>query len=187
MIRGSLVSLVVLAGAAAGCADTGVVLSPTSFYGAYTPTVLNYSATSGGMLVEVVGNPFDVPKSDLERSITGSMSGYQYGPHVNFITTPGEGFRSPYRIVLVFDPTRGYTESKLCRDSGTIQPGTGDVVKVHAALCAGDQPLTGVSGQVAKVTGPDDPRFRRLISQIAMNLLPPTNPDHRNNDNGIFL
>ena len=58
--RKSVLAMVVLSGAAvAACASTDVVVSPTNFYGAYTPTVLNYSATSGGMLVEVVGNPFD--------------------------------------------------------------------------------------------------------------------------------
>ncbi len=45
----SLLSLVVLAGAASACTSTDVVLSPTSYYGAYTPTVLSYSATSGGI------------------------------------------------------------------------------------------------------------------------------------------
>ena len=54
----------------------GVVLTPTSFYSTYTPTVLNYAASHGGMLTQVVGNPFDVPKAELESSITALAAGY---------------------------------------------------------------------------------------------------------------
>ena len=187
MIRKSLLSLVVLAGAASACTSTDVVLSPTSYYGAYTPSVLNYSATSGGILVEVVGNPFDAPKADLERSITGAMAGSHFGPQVDFVTTPPEDFRSPYRIVMVFDSTQGYTQAKLCAQTETIQPEAGETVRAHAALCAAEQPLTGVNGRVSDVTGPDDPKFGRFIAQMTTNLLPPSNPDRRNGDNGIFL
>ncbi len=186
MSRISLLSLVILAGAGSACLSTDVVLSPTSFDGAYTPTVLNYSATSGGMLVEVIGNPFDAPKADLERSITGAMTDSHFGPHVDFVTTPPEGFRSPYRIVMVFDSNQGYTQIKLCGQTGSISPEPGESVRVHTALCAAEKPLTGVSGRVGEVTGPDDPKFRRLISQITTNLLPPNNPD-RQPDNGFFL
>ena len=187
MIRKSLLSLVVLAGAASACTSTDVVLSPTSYYGAYTPSVLSYSATSGGILVEVVGNPFDAPKADLERSITGAMAGSHFGPRVDFVTTPPEDFRSPYRIVMVFDSTQGYTQAKLCAQTETIQPEAGETVRAHAALCAAEQPLTGVNGRVSDVTGPDDPKFGRFIAQMTTNLLPPTNPDRRSGDHGIFF
>ena len=187
MIRKSLLTLVVLGGAVTACTSTDVVLSPTNFYGAYTPTVLNYSAARGGMLVEVVGNPFDAPKGDLEQAITSAMSGSHFGPHVDFMTTTPEDFRSPYRVVLVFDSARGYTESKLCRESRSIQPEAGETVRVHAALCAAESPLTGVSGRVSDVSAPDDPKFARLMAQITTNLLPPRNPDRRDGDNGEFF
>ena len=61
-----------------------VVVSPTSFYPAYTPTVLNYAATHGGMLTQVVGNPFDVSKEELERRITQVMARSHFGPDVRF-------------------------------------------------------------------------------------------------------
>ena len=187
MIRRSLLSLVILAGATAACTSTDVVLSPTSYYGAYTPSVLNYSATSGGMLVEVLGNPFDAPKGELESSITGAMTGSHFGPQVDFVTTPGDGFRSPYRVVMVFDSTQGYSQYNLCARTASIQPVPGETVKAHVALCAADKPLTGVSGSVGEVTGPNDPKFGQLIAQLTTNLLPPSNPDRRSGDRGIFL
>ena len=187
MIRRSLLVLLILAGAGSACSSSGVVLSPTSYYGAYTPKVLNYSATSGGILVEVVGNPFDAPKADLERSITSAMTGSHFGPHVDFVTTPPEGFRSPYRVVIVFDSTQNYTPYKLCSQTESIQPAASDTVRAQAALCADRKPLTGVSGRVADVTGPDDPKFGRMISQLTTNLLPPNNPDRRGDGPGVFF
>lgn len=189
VIRRSLSILAILAAAGTACSTGGVVLSPTSFYITYTPSVVNSAAASGGMLVEVVGNPFDAPKADLERAITSAMTGSHFGPRVQFVTAKPEGFTSPYRIVLLFDNARNYTEAKLCREGTTIEPegGGGDFVKVHAALCAGTQPLTGVNGRAGEVTSPDDPKFRRLMSQITTNLLPPVNPDRRDGDRGMFL
>lgn len=188
MIRRSLLLLLILAGAGSACSTSGVVLSPTNYYITYTPSVLNSAAASGGMLVEVVGNPFDAPSAELDSAITSAMTGSHFGPPVDFVTTPPEGFTSPYRIVLVFDDTRGYTEAKLCNEGTSIEPGTGgEFVKVNAALCAGTQPLTGVNGRVGEVTSPTDPKFHRLMSQITTNLLPPFNPDRRDDNSGMFL
>lgn len=177
---------------AAACSANTVVLSPTSFYGAYTPTVLNYASTRGGILTEITGNPFDVPQEDLEQAITQSMRGSHFGPTVAFITTPPEEFTSPYRVVMVFDAAQHHTESKLCRFNHGIEPQTGDRVRVHAALCANESPLTAVSGSVAEAGGPDDPSFQHLIRQITTNLFPPYNPDRRDSDRrdsrgGTFL
>lgn len=187
MFRHTLLSLAILAGAGTACTSTDVVLSPTNYYGAYTPTVLNNAATTGGMLVEVLGNPFDAPMDDLEREITGAMDGSHFGPHVDFVTTPPEDFRSPYRIVMVFDSERGYTLQKLCGQTKSITPAATDSVRVHTALCAAEKPLTGLTGWVAEAQSPEDPKFRRLIAQITTNLLPPFNPDRRDGDSGMFF
>ncbi len=170
---------------ATACSTNTVVLSPTSFYAAYTPTVLNYAATHGGILTEVTGNPFDAPQEDLEQAVTQSMTGSHFGPRVAFVTTPPEEFSSPYRAVLVFDAAQHHPELKLCRFDHGINPQTGDKVRVHAALCANESPLTAVSGEVGEASDPGDPRFRQLIRQITVNLFPPFNPD-RGSDRGFI-
>ena len=76
---------------------------------------------------------------------------------------------------------------KLCGQTKSITPAATESVRVHTALCAAEKPLTGLSGRVAEATGPEDPKFRRLISQITVNLLPPFNPDRRDGDSGFFL
>ena len=190
MLRKSILGFALLS--ATACSSDPTVLSPTNFYAAYTPTVLNYASTRGGMLTEITGNPFDVPQEDLDRAITQAMRGAHFGPTVDFITTPPEDYTVPYRVVMVFDAAQGHTEAKLCRSEPGIKPQTGDRVRVHAALCAKESPLTGVSGSIVEADGPDDPRFRRLIRQITTNLFPPDNPDRRDSDRrgvrgGFFL
>ncbi len=175
MVRKLLLALVLLSPTA--CSTNTVVLSPTSFYAAYTPTVLNYAATHGGILTEVTGNPFDAPQEDLEQAVTQSMTGSHFGPRVAFVTTPPEEFSSPYRVVLVFDAAQNHTNLKLCRFDHGIDPQTGEKVRVHAALCANESPLTAVSGEVGEASDPGDPRFHQLIRQITVNLFPPFNPD----------
>ena len=184
MIRKLLLALVLLP--ATACSTNTVVLSPTSLYGAYTPTVLNYASTRGGILVDVTGNPFDAPQEDLEQAITQSMTGAHFGQTIAFVTTPPEDFAVPYRVVLVFDAAQHHTELKLCRFDHGIAPQTGDKVRVHAALCANESPLTAVSGEVGEASDPGDPRFRQLIRQITVNLLPPFNPD-RSSGRGTFV
>ena len=184
MVRKLLLVFALLS--ATACSTNNVVVSPTSFYGAYSPTVLNYAATHGGILTEVTGNPFDAPQEDLEKAITQSMTGSHFGPRVAFVTTPPEDFASPYRVVMVFDAAQNHTNLKLCRFDHGIDPQTGEKVRVHAALCANESPLTAVSGEIAGASGPGNLRFRQLISQITMNLLPPFNPD-RDPERGRFM
>lgn len=186
-MRKSLFYIGILAGALTACTSTDVIVSPTNYYPAYTPRTISYPAASGGILVEVFGNPFDAPQEELKQAITSAMTGSHFGPHVDFVTTVPEDFRSPYRIVMVFDSTQGYTELKLCSHTRSIQPETGMTVRVHAAFCAADGPLTGLTGRVADVSGPNDPKFRQFIAQMTTNLLPPTNPERRGDGDSVFM
>ena len=151
-------------------------------------TVLNYAATHGGILVEVVGNPFDAPSDDLEHAITGAMRGSHFGQSVAFVTEAPEDFVSPYRVVLLFDAGAGPGDIRLCRsDPDSFETRPGEVVQVHAALCAKQKPLTSLSGRVSAPDGPEDPRFVRLMRQLTLNLFPPANPDRRSSDHEFFV
>lgn len=168
------------AGATSACATGAVVVSPLDYYPGYTPTVLNYAATQGGMLTEVVGNPFEQDSQEqLERTITRTMATSHFGPRLPFITTPPEDFASPYRVVVVFDPAQNVNEYKVCRyeSEPAAAARKNGIVRVHAVLCANEKPLTAVSGQVGGVESPGDPRFRRLISQMSLVLFPPYDPN----------
>ncbi len=177
------------AGATLACATGTVVVSPLEYYPGYTPTVLNYAATQGGMLTEVVGNPFEQDSQEqLERTITRAMATSHFGPELPFITTPPEDFASPYRVVVVFDPAQNISEYKVCRyESEPAAARKNGIVRVHAVLCANEKPLTAISGRVGGIESPGDPRFRRLISQMSLLLFPPYDPNGRDGGDVEFI
>ncbi len=80
-----LVLVVLVASGAASCAGDGTTVLPV-YVGSYDPGMLNYAASKGGMLTEIVGNPFDVPKEEVGRAITNNMTGSHFGPKVVFTT-----------------------------------------------------------------------------------------------------
>ena len=127
-----------------------------------------------------MGNPFDVPKENLERAIARVLAVSHSGPHVPFVITRPEGFDSPYRVILLFDNKRGYTTIKLCgQDPGAFEPAWNGKLRIYATLCANEKPLTSVFGQIDGLDGPNDPRFRKLIGHITHGLFPPYDPDRR--------
>ena len=159
---------------APACAMSDVVIAPTSYYPGYTPTVLNYAATKGGMLTQVRGNPFEqTTEGQLESDIARVMAASHFGPRLPFITTAPDDFASPYRVVVVFDPAQTVSSYKVCdgrQDSAADRPE--GMVRVHAVLCANEKPLTAVSGQARNVETPRDANFTQLIGQMSILLFP---------------
>ena len=173
---------------APACAMSDVVIAPTFYYPGYTPTVLSYAATKGGMLTEVRGNPFEqATQEQLESEIARVMASSHFGPILPFITTAPDDFASPYRVVVVFDPAQTVSSYKVCdgrQDSAADRPE--GVVRVHAVLCANEKPLTAVSGQARNVETPGDAKFRQLIGQMSILLFPPKSDRGDRQDRGIF-
>jgi len=165
-----------------------VVITPTSYYPGYTPTVLNYAATNGGMLIQVRGNPFEqATEGQLESEIARVMASSHFGPRLPFITTVPDDSASPYRVVVVFDPAQTVSSYKVCdgrQDSAAERPE--GMVRVHAVLCANDKPLTAVSGQARNVETPGDAKFRQLIGQMSILLFPPKTDRGDQNDRDAF-
>lgn len=155
----------------AGCADGGsVVLSPRRM-AAYDVGSLSYVADRG-LLAEIVGNPFKTDKQGLDAVVSEVLSSHHFGPVFPVVTEPSPDFRSPYRVVMVFNPAPAAGRATLCeRVPESLPPG--DVVRVAAAFCASDKLLTSLKGSISGASGPDDPRFRRLIGLVSLELFPP--------------
>ena len=142
---------------------------------------LGYAAAQGAMLTEIRGNPFTTPKAELDKTVTETMYGAHFGPLVRFVTQSEapQGLKSPYRVVMLFNPEETTNSKELC--AGDPQPGAGTPgeVKIAAAVCAQDLMETSIWGKVAEVSGPDDAGFKALIRQMTMQLFPHQNPDDR--------
>lgn len=177
---GGLVCLVGLAGC---IGSPGVWVSPR-YMSSYTTDDVRYAAKEG-VRAQIVGNPFAAEAQDqLEAVITESIANDHFGPTLPVYTEPPEDFISPYRVVMVFNPTTG--SYPLCENTPEAGPNDG-TVRVAAAFCASDRSLTEVKGSASDVRGPDDPRFRELISTMTLELLPPFDErDQDDNDPGDF-
>lgn len=139
----------------------------------YDPSMLSYAAGNGGMHVEIYGNPFGGEQAAFEEKVANALTKAHRGP--DFPVTPEKAAnqQTVYRLVMAFNtPHPGY---RICRTPGG-EAAAGSPVTVYAALCQGGRSVTSLSGQIA-VSGPDDPAFDSLMTQVAANLLPARNPD----------
>ena len=179
----SLAGLALIGGALVACADS-VSVHPT-YVGSYHPSMLTYQARQGAMKTEIFGNPFSAPKATLDNAVTGTMSGSIFGRPVRFATAVPPESRSPYRVVMVVNPTKNLTSDELCQTSDHPTGGPRPTLRMEAAFCADGQALTATGGTVAGVQGADDPKFRTLVRQIALALFPVDDPNRDNGDRDI--
>jgi hypothetical protein len=175
--------LAVLAlGALSACAGLTAV-QPANITAAYDPQVMNYIASRGGLPTEITGNPFDAPDEQVYSVVRKTMAASHFGPDFPFLAEKPQGSTSPYRMVVVLGSKPGTAYSRLC--AGVETPSgpkpKGGELRVSAALCARDEMITSTAGRVSGVTGPDDPTFVSLISQIALVLFPPVDENSRDN------
>lgn len=142
----------------------------------YDAWTLNYVASRGGMLTQVVGNPFAVPKQEVEAVVTRIFTRDHPGPRFPFFTEPPDDYISPYRVVVLFNPARNANVSRLCERPQQPTWGRDGVVEVTAVLCTSERVVTKASGAVLGASGPQDPRFEDLMQQVVVLLLPVDTP-----------
>ncbi len=178
--RSALVAAV--AALVAGCA------APTTYkwnWAQWNPDKLGYAAGQGAMLTDIRGNPFNAPKTAVDATITDTMYKSHFGPPVPFVTQAPEDYKSPYRVVMLFDPKETMSSHELCTGEPEAGDPDGGVIKVAAALCAQDIHETSVWGTVARTSSPDDPEFKALIRQMTTQLFPNEDPNQRDNGNNV--
>ena len=165
-----------------GCA--GAVRSTSSQDVSFRTGVLStfaYAAADGEMNTVVVGNPFDMPQSALDRIVTDAMQGNHHGPRTTFTTTPSPDARPQYRIVMMFDRPRNMNRQQLCgpREHLTPEP-RGGRLHLATAFCARNQLLSWVDSSIPTPASPDEPAFRRMIANATFNLIPARDDDPGN-------
>jgi hypothetical protein len=163
--------LLLVAGALwlAGCAGAPTVYNARIyhdrwqdfFYGGGTP---EYRAV-------VWGNPFDTPKAATEAVVIASIERAYNNARASFSTSPElVNPLVPY-VSMVFNANR-ISSGAPCGNLDVLRPvpAPSGNVRLLAALCRAGTTLTAAQGFVDGVSGPDDPRFRQLVYQIAIKL-----------------
>lgn len=162
----------------AGCAGQPIVHS-AYLADDYEKEVLNYAAKQGGMLTEITGNPFAADSAALSREVTVAFEEAHFGVDLPFFTEAPEDYRSPYKVVVLFNPAPGVGAPAVCAGSDRpVLPPEGRI-KVLAVFCSAEQRVNSAYGSLAGATGPDDPAFGALMRQISLSIFPPQEPRDR--------
>ncbi len=156
--------------------ETAVTVTNEQVSPAWYPGYLNYTASRGGMLVEVIGTPFEnVPQDQLEAVVAEVMGSSHFGPQMPFFTEPPEGFNSPMRLRVLMNPAAATSGKLLCENPDQPQQKRAGRTSALAAFCLLEDRLSTARGVVAQANGPQDPRFKALMRQLSVLLFPGTN------------
>ena len=128
----------------------------------------------------VWGNPFGGDPRPVRSAVVAAMAKVYNNASRGFAALPAEEKpRGPYVSVLF--NAESEARHTPCGDLKGLSPRAigGGNVHVQAALCRNGLVLTRASGQVVGAAGPDDPRFRRLLTMVATELFrePPISGD----------
>ena len=173
-LKRSILGLLLAAGLTA-CAQGSV---STLYVGSYDPIIVDYIVSRGAMYTEVLGNPFSAPPEALESAVTRAMSGANPGQPIRFATELEEGSgRSPYRVVVAFNPGPGVSGYRLCLDEPGPAGAAAGEIRVIAVFCARERQEISVRGSLPQASGPGDPALGDLLRRMTAELFPRRNPD----------
>jgi hypothetical protein len=159
-----------LAGLTAACEDGPATVAGTWRSPAAWSSMV-YATADGPMLVEVFGAPF-ATAPELRAQVAEAMTGQVIGRVTRF-TADREAVRHPrFRVVVAFNPPTDLDAHALCAGPVPTAAEPREKITVLAAFCDGGALLSSTSGWVARVDGPGDKRFRRLLSQVVRDLFP---------------
>jgi hypothetical protein len=176
--------VLVLGAALCGCTDASII-DYNYYNSAYEPGHIALAAANNPSLAVIRGDPF--PQDRTGEGVLAAMQGRNLGPRMYFSQTPRPDDKYGYKVILDFGGTApeggyatGYGASYQCQagpaPAASPKP-AGGPVSVSAAFCVGNLLLTDAAGSISGATGPDDPRFQRLIGDIMVALTPPYIPN----------
>jgi hypothetical protein len=142
-------------------------------------TALYVTHAAGSRMPAVIrGNPFALPKADVDQIVRDHMKGSNFGRAITFIPGPDAPPFPDSRLVLIFNgAVTG--QAQLCQSgiSNGGGPAKDGRIEILAAFCSGGRPVTALAGGISGIIDPKDPRFRAFLRQIGTTLFNPNNPE----------
>jgi hypothetical protein len=150
------------------------------------PDHFTYAAANKDFPVEIIGNPFDAPKSRLEAVVTRAFQVRDAGTHTRFVARPASTRAAGYRIVMMMDPPQSLSAARLCQPpQPQPQPAGDGKLRYLMSFCGANDLLSYLYGAVPRPESPDDPAFARALRADIWELIPAHDPhemfDHRDN------
>jgi hypothetical protein len=182
-----VLSLTAIAGFLAGCAGL-VVTTPAYIDSGYDPSMLAYAVKEGPVYTEFVGQPYADGDDGFASIVTESLREAQItGRRMEFVADPAlASQRSPYRVVVLFNPAPGANSQRICENSAQpMTEPTPSLVRTMVAFCNGSDPLASITGH-APADSPRAPQFASLFHQVALEIFSTRSIQGRGDGGGDF-
>ena len=155
----------------AACEDGPAVVSNFVKNDKILESSLTYAGAKGPVLAEIHGNPFAVSPGLLSETVYREMSASIGGRKFAYTGDPSAAPAPDLRIILLFGAANTVSGDRLCEGPLPTPAVSPDKLTVRAVVCQRGDLLSDAEGWARKVTGPDDPRFKRLIFDLTRALL----------------
>lgn len=163
---GRLFIMFVLAATLSGCASYNRIWNHGGYFTDTQSSAFRYSGANRDFRTSVVGNPFDVTMAVTERAVIAAMKGQDKGLNTEFTVTPRTHYKNDH-IVMMFNPPRYHAAKGACTVSREHTGKNQDGEMVLAAIyCDGDRLVYAVAASRAPIRSPQDPEFRRFVSEL---------------------
>lgn len=154
-----------------GCGD-GPSTVPGGYRNPATWSTFFAATSSGPLLLEVHGDPFGTSAAELRTQVAKAMSAAIPARPFSMTTDPQAASLPKVKVVVALGAPANLDIAELC--AGRAVTGTakadGGRIDVMAAFCHAGSQMSWVRGWVAKVDGPGDARFARLMGQVMRDL-----------------
>lgn len=159
-----------LAGLTAACED-GPATTPGGWRSPATWSSMVYASSHGPLWLRIHGNPFGAAAGDdFSDQVAQAMTNQIISRSLALTTNRDQAPQPQLHVVLAFNPPDTLDSRQLCAGQVATAADPRDKITVHAVFCENDRLLASVQGWVAKVSGPDDKRFRQLLGQVTREL-----------------
>lgn len=169
----ALIAVAALGGAGCeGLTDTLVVRS--SAKGGAVHSLFFSASRQGTMLARVYGDPFGGggQRAVIDASLRGLSDGVT-NRQVRFTDDAAKVEQPQNNIVVVFGAKPTVSGAELCSGAvpETRRSDTKGALTVRAVFCSSGESLSDVDGVGRNIAGPEDPKFARMMFDVAHQLV----------------
>ncbi len=125
------------------------------------------------LMVQVRGTPFGGSEEDFARTVTAMISPPTwYRPPARVVTVSPYEKNPSFRLVFLFGAPYVAGGVRACQETATLELAPSAApLSVQGAVCMDDKMIAEADGRIARVSGPDDPALRQLITSMTSEML----------------
>ena len=170
-MRRRLIASSILAIAAGGCSGP-VITHMQNEDRDFVSSFFRYEAADGVVPVEIYGAPRGVDPAGYAAAVAAGIQPPMWEPPARF--QPVEQGGAPFRMVLMMGVPANVGGQRACADPAKVGLFPDQApLRVQGAMCSGGDALTSALATLdPPPDGPQDPRFRAMLYQLAVALMP---------------